>query len=123
MIRRQRCFFVYVLSNFKRNVLYIGVTSNLLRRVWEHKEGIVEGFTNDYQVHDLLYFETYDDPQTAIAREKRIKNWTRRKKNVIQRLSKPLRHSDQAERVEESFVTSATFERRSLHSGILSVGM
>jgi len=43
----------------------------------------VEGFTNDYQVHDLLYFETYDDPKTAIAREKQIKNWTRRKKNIL----------------------------------------
>ncbi len=83
MIRRHRYFFVYILSNFKRNVLYTGVTSNLLRRVWEHKEGIVEGFTNDYQVHDLLYFETYDDPKTAIAREKQIKNWTRKKKNVL----------------------------------------
>lgn len=83
MIRRQRYFFVYILSNFKRNVLYTGVTSNLLRRVWEHKEGIVEGFTDDYQVHDLLYFEMYDDPKTAIAREKQIKNWNRRKKNVL----------------------------------------
>jgi len=83
MKREQRYFFVYILSNFKRNVLYTGVTSNLLRRVWEHKEGIVEGFTNDYQVHDLLYFETFDDPKTAIAREKQIKNWTRRKKNVL----------------------------------------
>lgn len=83
MILSQRYFFVYILSNFKRNVFYTGVTSNLLRRVWEHKEGIVDGFTNDYQVHDLLYFETYDDPKIAIAREKQIKNWNRRKKNVL----------------------------------------
>ena len=83
MIRSQRYFFVYILSNFKRNVLYTGITSNLLRRVWEHKEVVVEGFTNYYQVHDLLYFETYDDPQTAIAREKQIKKWSRRKKNVL----------------------------------------
>lgn len=76
-------YFVYILSNFKRNVLYVGVTNNLIRRVYEHKENMIDGFTKDYQVHDLLYFEEYGDPKTTIAREKQIKNWTRRKKNAL----------------------------------------
>ena len=76
-------YFVYILSNFKRTVVYVGITNNLIRRVYEHKENMVDGFTKDYQVHDLLYFEDYEDPKIAIAREKQIKNWTRRKKNAL----------------------------------------
>ena len=71
------------MSNRKRNVLYIGITGNLTKRVYEHKEGIYEGFTAIYKVKDLLYYESYDDPNTAIAREKQLKNWSRRKKNAL----------------------------------------
>ena len=76
-------FYVYILSNHKRNVLYIGVTGNLIKRVYEHKKELVEGFTEQYKVHDLLYYETYDFVIEAIAREKQLKNWSRRKKNVL----------------------------------------
>ena len=76
-------YFVYILSNYKRNVIYIGVTHNLRKRVWEHKEKLVEGFTKKYRVTDLVYFENFNDPLSAIKREKQLKNWTRRKKDAL----------------------------------------
>lgn len=76
-------FYVYILSNFTKTVLYIGVTSNIIKRVWEHKKDLVAGFTQRYQVHDLVYFETYEDPMSAIEREKQIKNYSRKKKEQI----------------------------------------
>ncbi|MFH1601501.1 MAG: GIY-YIG nuclease family protein [Candidatus Shapirobacteria bacterium] len=79
----QKQFFVYILSNFKRNVLCIGVTSNLRKRVWEHRQDLVQGFTKKYQVHDLLYYEVFTDSMLAIAREKQLKKWNRRKKNAL----------------------------------------
>jgi putative endonuclease len=82
-------FYVYILSNHKRTVLYIGVTNNLVKRVGEHRQDLVEGFTKTYRVHDLIYFETYKDSLTAIEREKQIKNWTRRKKNALISLLNP----------------------------------
>ena len=68
---------VYILSNHRRGTLYIGVTSNLIKRVWEHKQGLVDGFTRKYQIHTLVYFEMADDMPTAIAREKQLKKWRR----------------------------------------------
>lgn len=68
---------VYILSNHRRGTIYIGVTSNLIRRVWEHKQGLVDGFTKKYQIHTLVYFEMADDMPTAIAREKQLKKWRR----------------------------------------------
>ena len=68
---------VYILSNHRRGTLYIGVTSNLIKRVWEHKQGLVDGFTKKYQIHTLVYFEMADDMPTAIAREKQLKKWRR----------------------------------------------
>ena len=82
-------FYVYILSNHKRSVLYIGVTSNLMKRVFEHKQALVEGFTARYKVHDLLYYEIHKTVIEAIAREKQLKNWSRRKKNVIIAKSNP----------------------------------
>lgn len=75
--------YIYLLGNFKRNVIYIGVTRDLVKRVWEHKNDLVPGFTKTYQVHDLLYYEIFDDPKTAIEREKQVKGWNRRKKNAL----------------------------------------
>ena len=83
MSKRQRYFFVYILSNYKRNVLYIGITGNLIKRVWEHKKELVEGFSKKYHVHDLVYFDVSDDPQTAVQREKQLKKWSRKKKNAL----------------------------------------
>ncbi len=68
---------IYILTNHCRGTLYIGVTSNLIKRVWEHKQGLVDGFTKKYQTQTLVYFEMADDMPTAIAREKQLKKWRR----------------------------------------------
>ena len=69
--------YVYIMSNKKRTVLYIGVTSDLKTRVGEHKEGIGSEFTNKYKLKDLIYFEEFQDIDQAITREKQLKNWHR----------------------------------------------
>ncbi len=61
-------------------MFYIGITSNLVKRIWEHKNKIVKGFTEKYNIDKLIYFEQYEDPDTAIKREKQLKKWNRRKK-------------------------------------------
>ncbi len=73
-------YFVYILSNYSNTVLYTGITSNLIKRVWEHKQKLVKGFTEKYNVNKLVYFDIYDSPLKAIEREKQIKNLVRRKK-------------------------------------------
>lgn len=70
-------YFVYILASGKNGTLYIGVTDDLLRRVYHHKENIVEGFTKKYNVHNLVYYESYGDIQAAIIREKQMKKWKR----------------------------------------------
>ena len=68
--------YVYIMGN-KKPVLYIGVTSNLLKRTYEHRNDIVEGFSRQYQTHALLYFEVHDTIEDAIRREKQLKSWRR----------------------------------------------
>lgn len=68
---------VYILANKRNGTLYVGVTSDLVKRVWEHKNNAVEGFTSRYGVHRLVYFEVWDDMEQAILREKRIRKWNR----------------------------------------------
>jgi putative endonuclease len=68
---------VYILASRRNGTLYVGVTSNLPKRVWEHKNDLVEGFTKRYQVHLLVYYEGLDTMADAIAREKQIKGWRR----------------------------------------------
>ena len=68
---------VYILASRRNGTLYIGVTSNLVKRVWQHKNDLVEGFTKKYSVHTLVYYELYTDMTEAIAREKRLKKWNR----------------------------------------------
>ncbi len=70
--------YVYILANKKNGALYIGVTSNLKKRIWEHKNNVVEGFTKKYQIHILVYFEQTDNVISAIEREKQLKNWKRK---------------------------------------------
>jgi putative endonuclease len=70
-------YFVYILSSQRNGTLYIGVTDNLLRRVWEHKHKLVEGFTNRYEIHHLVYYEIHENPESAILREKQLKEWKR----------------------------------------------
>ena len=73
-------YYVYILTNKTNRVLYIGITNNLVRRVWEHKEKLVPGFTAKYNVTKLIYYEVFNSPEEAIAREKQLKGWLRRKK-------------------------------------------
>jgi len=70
-------FYVYILASGKHGTIYIGVTSNLIRRVYEHKEKLIPGFTKDYGIDKLVYYEIFDDPENAILREKRLKRWRR----------------------------------------------
>ena len=74
-MERQPC--VYLLASKRNGTLYTGVTSNLLKRVWEHKNNLVEGFTKKYGVHTLVWYELHDTMDSAIQREKAIKNWKR----------------------------------------------
>ena len=68
---------VYILASERNGTLYIGVTSNLVQRMWQHKNDLVEGFTEKYAVHSLVYFELLDDMPNAITREKQMKKWNR----------------------------------------------
>ena len=70
-------FFVYIMASKHDGVLYIGVTSGLPRRVWQHRESLIEGFTKRYIVRRLVYYEEQDSVQAAIAREKQLKGWRR----------------------------------------------
>lgn len=72
---KQPC--VYILASKRNGTLYTGVTSNLIKRVWEHKNQQADGFTKKYQVHLLVYFEQHEDINAAITREKQIKKWKR----------------------------------------------
>ena len=75
-------YYVYIMAS-KRLVLYIGVTNDLQRRMYEHKHGIFECFTKQYNVDRLLYFERFDRIEDAIKREKQLKNWNREKKLIL----------------------------------------
>ena len=66
--------YIYILSNRYNKVLYVGITSNLIKRVWEHKNKVVDGFSKWYNLNKLVYYEIYDDIETAINREKQIKS-------------------------------------------------
>ena len=75
--------YVYILSNWDDSVLYIGVTSNLPKRLYEHRNGLADGFTKKYNVHKLLYYEETSYMRSALEREKQLKRWTRAKKNAL----------------------------------------
>ena len=70
-------YYVYILASKRNGTLYIGVTSDLVKRVYEHKQGLIPGFTKKYHVHKLVYFEIHNDITQAITREKQIKKWKR----------------------------------------------
>ena len=75
-------YYVYIMASYSR-VLYVGVTNDLCRRVYQHKHKLVEGFTSRYNVNQLLYYEATSDVKSAIAREKQIKGWRRDKKTAL----------------------------------------
>ena len=76
-------YYTYILTNKGRSVLYIGVTGDLERRVYEHKNHLVPGFTDRYNVEKLVYFEMTSDIKIAIEREKELKGWTRKRKEAL----------------------------------------
>jgi len=69
----QKYYYVYILASKKNGTIYIGVTSDLVKRVWEHKNNLVEGFTKKYNIHNLVYYEIFEDIEEAIKREKYLK--------------------------------------------------
>lgn len=71
-------YYVYILASKRNGTLYTGVTSDLVKRCYEHKQDMVEGFTKKYKVHTLVYYEAHDSAIEAITREKQIKKWNRR---------------------------------------------
>ena len=77
---RDRPYFVYIMASRRKGTLYVGVTNDLLRRAQEHREGLVPGFTSEYGVHLLVYFEAHDEIAVAISRERQIKRWRRQRK-------------------------------------------
>ena len=76
-------YYVYLLTNWNNKVIYIGVTNNLERRIYEHKNKLIKGFTQKYNISKLVHFEETQDIYTAITREKEIKKWSREKKNKL----------------------------------------
>jgi putative endonuclease len=70
-------YWVYILTNQPRSTLYVGVTNDLVRRIYEHREGFVQGFSRRHKLKMLVYFERFDTPHAAIQREKNIKHWSR----------------------------------------------
>jgi putative endonuclease len=73
----EKLYYVYMLASRRNGTLYIGVTNDLARRTWEHQSNLVDGFTKKHGVHRLVWYETYDDINDAIAREKQLKGWNR----------------------------------------------
>ena len=80
---------VYILASQRNGTLYIGVTSDLIKRIWEHKNDLVEGFTQKYKVHQLVYLEQHQDMLAAITREKQLKKWNRDWKLALIEKSNP----------------------------------
>ena len=81
-----KTYYVYIMASKRNGALYIGVTNDLMRRVYEHKQGAVEGFTKKYKIDKLVYYEVFPDPEYAIRREKQLKNWRRKwKLNLIEK--------------------------------------
>ena len=83
-----KTYAVYILTNYHQTTFYIGVTGNLQKRIWEHKNKVVEGFTKKYNVDKLVYYELSESVETALNREKQLKNWHREWKiNLIREIN------------------------------------
>lgn len=83
-----KIYYVYILATKRNGTLYIGITSNLVKRIYQHKFDKIKGFTTNYQVHLLVYYETTKDVKEAIVREKQLKNWKRKwKLTLIEKLN------------------------------------
>ena len=73
----EKQFYVYIMARGCNSTFYVGMTSNLPKRAWEHKNGVADGFTKKYGIKNLVYYEVFDDPENAIKREKQLKKWKR----------------------------------------------
>lgn len=85
----EKAFCVYILASARNGTLYVGVTSDLVKRIWQHKNDEVEGFTRQYRVHTLVWFEQHENAESAITREKQIKEWKRKWKLELIESSNP----------------------------------
>lgn len=92
-----KTYYVYILANKRNGALYAGVTDNLQRRIYEHKNNLLKGFTQRYGIHNLVYYEETNDVNVAIEREKQIKSWSRNKKLALIEKNNPA-WNDLAER-------------------------
>jgi putative endonuclease len=106
-MRREKFFYVYILSNYSRQVIYTGVTNNIIRRVIEHKNGIGSEFTAKYNLKYLIFFERWGSAEAAIFREKEIKAWRRSKKIALIRGLNP-QMLDLSEQLFKDFDLSET---------------
>lgn len=84
-----RSYYMYIMTNERKNVLYAGMTGDLKWRVYEHKSKIIKGFTSRYNITRIVYYEEFDNPYDAICREKQIKGWLRKKKEALIRSMNP----------------------------------
>ncbi len=82
-LKNMKQYYVYILTNHTKTVLYVGVTSDLIKRVWQHRQMVVEGFSREYKLGTLVYFEVHQNVKEAIKREKRIKKWKRKWKEEL----------------------------------------
>jgi len=89
-MRPEKIFYIYILTNFENTVLYTGVTNNLARRISEHKEGKIKGFSAKYKLNKFVYYETFNYIDNAINREKQIKAGSRKKKEELIKSINPL---------------------------------
>jgi putative endonuclease len=79
----EKLYYVYLLTNWNNKVIYVGITNDLRRRLFEHKNKLLKGFTEKYNIYKLVYYESTSDIESAIGREKEIKKWRREKKNRL----------------------------------------
>ena len=85
---KNKICYEYILTNYKNNTLYIGITSNIERRIYQHKNELIEGFSKRYKLKNLIYYEEFKNIRDAIAREKQLKNWHREwKLNLIKNMN------------------------------------
>ena len=82
-------YYVYILSSNNNSTIYVGVTNNLERRIYEHKNELLEGFSKKYHTHKLVYYEQTSDVLSALTREKQIKSWSRERKNELINTTNP----------------------------------
>jgi putative endonuclease len=76
-MRQEKTFYVYILAKARNSTFYVGVTSNLIQRIWQHKNDLADGFTKKYGIKTLVYYEEHGNAEQAIIREKQLKKWNR----------------------------------------------